>query len=114
VNWASSQAWYDNTSRSPGGSTLVLAGGLDVPHELRRRGLAVTPGTWATTASFRRRTGAVDYVHADSHWITFDPRTESRLHCVRRGIFKSTDAGVNWPPRTTARTSQFYAGLFSS
>jgi hypothetical protein len=122
TNWASSQAWYDNTiAVSPANSNLVLAGGLDV-----YRSSTGGSSLGQITSWFLGYEGDVpaggpegpdDYVHADQHWIAFDPSNASVVYVAcDGGIFKSTDAGLTWDGKNGGlRTSQFYAGFaFSS
>jgi photosystem II stability/assembly factor-like uncharacterized protein len=57
--------------------------------------------------------GPDDYVHADSHAITFVPGNPSIVYVgCDGGVFKSTDAGVTWAGKNGGLvTTQFYAGF---
>ncbi len=120
VNWASSQAWYNNAiAVSPLDATLVLAAGLDVYRT--NFGSAGLSQVSAWYLGFEGNVpaggpeGPSDYVHADSHWIAFDPSNAARIYVAcDGGIFKSTDSGVSWAGKNGGlRTSQFYNGLAS-
>lgn len=118
TNWASSQAWYDNVvAVHPTNSAIVLASGLDL-----YRSSNGGPNLSQVTSWFLGLEGVVpaggpegppDYVHADSHAITFDPTNPSIIYVgCDGGVFKSTDAGLTWGGKNGGLvTTQFYAGF---
>lgn len=118
TNWASSQAWYDNTiAVSPADRNLVLCGGLDM-YRTSNGGSNLTD----VTAWYLGYDGVVpaggpegpsDYVHADQHAIAFDPgNTDVVYVACDGGIFKSTDRGVTWGGKNgNLRTTQIYNGF---
>ncbi len=118
TNWASSQAWYDNViAAHPTNPGVVLCAGLDV-----YRSTNGGPNLSQVSFWFLGFDGVVppggpegpdDYVHADSHAITFVASNPQTVYVgCDGGVFKSTDGGVTWAGKNGGLvTTQFYAGL---
>lgn len=118
VNWASSQAWYDNAiGVSPHDPNLVLCGGLDWYR-------STTGGSGLAQVSYwyngymgvipaGGEEGSPDYVHADQHAIAFHPTNPQVIYVGSDGgVFKSSDGGQNWVGKNGGFvTTQFYAGF---
>ena len=118
TNWASSQAWYDNViAVHPNDANLLLAAGLDVYRTTNGGGNLNDVTAWYLGYDFIVPAGGPegpsDYVHADSHAITFDPTDPNIVYVgCDGGVFKSTDAGVNWSGKNGGLvTTEFYAGF---
>ncbi|MFN8177259.1 MAG: FlgD immunoglobulin-like domain containing protein [bacterium] len=118
TNWASSQAWYDNvTAVSPTNSNLVICAGLDVYRSTTGGGSLAHVSDWSAgyegDVPAGGPEGPANYVHADSHWCTFDPSNPATVYIAcDGGIFKSTDSGATWTGANGGlRSSQFYAGF---
>ncbi len=118
TNWASSQAWYDNViAAHPTNPGIVICAGLDVYRSTNGGGNLSQVSFWF--AGFDGVVppggpeGPEDYVHADSHAITFVPGNPSIVYVgCDGGVFKSTDAGVTWDGKNGGLvTTQFYAGF---
>ena len=117
-NWAASQAWYDNTiAVSPFDRDLLLAGGLDCYRTTNGGGNLSQVTAWYLgydgTVPNGGPEGPDDYVHADHHWILWDPTDASIVYIASDGgVFKSTDAGLTWDGKNGGLvTAQFYAGF---
>jgi photosystem II stability/assembly factor-like uncharacterized protein len=118
VNWAGSQAWYDNVvGVSHLDPNLVLCGGLDW-YRSTQAGTGLARVTYWHHGDMGvippgGEEGSADYVHADQHAVAFHP-TDSQIIYVGSdgGIFKSSDGGQTWSGKNGGFvTTQFYAGF---
>ena len=117
-NWASGQAWYDNTiAVSPFDANRILCAGLEV-YRSTSGGTNLTVVTnWAAgyegVIPAGGPEGPDDYVHADQHAILWDPNNANVVYVAcDGGIFRSTDAGSTWGGVNGGlRTTQFYNGF---
>lgn len=117
-NWASAQAWYDNViAVNPLNVNRVYAAGLDFYVSTNGGPNLAQQTFWFLGFDFvvppGGPEGPSDYVHADSHAITFDPLNPAIIYVgCDGGVFKSEDNGTTWAGRNGGLvTTQFYAGL---
>lgn len=118
VNYAASQAWYDNVvACSPADSNRVFAAGLDV-YLSTAGGASLTPKTdWSIgyeqSVPPGGPEGPVQYVHADQHAIVFNPKNPNVVYVgCDGGVFKSGDGGTKWAGVNGGLvTTQFYSGF---
>lgn len=106
TNHYASQGWYDiGLAVKPDNSAIVLSAGLDV-YRSTNSGFH-----WSQRSYWWEDFGRPDYVHADQHEIVFHPSNPEEVWIVcDGGIFKSTDAGLNWEEKNNGfATFQFYA-----
>lgn len=118
TNWAASQAWYDNTiAAHPTNSTIILCAGLDVYRSTNSGSSLNQVASWFLgfdgVVPAGGPEGPSDYVHADSHAITFTPGNPAIVYVgCDGGVFKSTDTGATWAGKNGGLvTTQFYAGF---
>ncbi len=118
VNWAGSQAWYDNViGISPHDPNLVLCGGLDW-YRSTQGGTALGQVSYWYNGSMGvipagGEEGSPDYVHADQHAIAFHPTDPLVVYVGSDGgVFRSSDGGQTWSGKNGGFvTTQFYAGF---
>jgi len=116
-SYLSAQGWYDNViAVDPFNSSNIYVGGVET--------MKSTDGgsTWNQMTVWHPRyqtppySGTPPYAHADHHAIAFDPNNANTLYLGNDGgIFRSTDAGVNWVDLNNGlEITQYYGGAVSA
>jgi len=88
----SSQAGYDLTiSADPTDANIVFVGGINVWKSTDGGSTWQINTHWSSTCS-----GAVSTVHADQHYLAFQPITNYLFLGNDGGLYKSTNTGASW------------------
>ncbi len=98
------QAWYDlSIAASPTDKDVVFTGGVNI--------WKTTDGgsNWDCNAHWYGG-GGNPYVHADIHWLTFEPGSGSNLYSgTDGGVFHTADEGSSWSDLSDGlRIAQIY------
>lgn len=85
------QGWYDlSLAVNPTNANWIIAGGVNQYH-------STNGGTNWTLNAHWYGGGGKPYVHADIHWITFEPGSSSIIYSLNDGgIFRTTNSGTAW------------------
>ncbi|KXK03208.1 MAG: glycosyl hydrolase [Chlorobi bacterium OLB4] len=110
LSYLGTQGWYDNIMAvDPFDPDNLFVGGVDM--------MKSTNGgsNWSQLTYWHSYYGT-PVVHADHHFIAFDPVTSGTVYSGNDGgIYKSTNSGVNWTSLNTGlEITQFYSGAISS
>lgn len=85
------QGWYDIAlAVNPTNANWIIAGGVNQWH-------STNGGTNWTMNAHWYGGGGKPYVHADIHWLTFEPGSSSIIFSLNDGgIFRTTNSGTAW------------------
>ncbi len=118
TNWASSQAWYDNTiAVKPTDANTIVCAGLDVYRSTSGGSGLSQISNWFSGYEGEVPPGGPegpsDYVHADAHAVVWSPHASQTVYIATDGgVFRSTNNGSAWEGKNGGmQTTQFYAGL---
>lgn len=108
---ASGQGAYDNAiSVDPFDEKHIILGGVEL-WEFRMTSIFPPSGGWAEIAHTNEYPGATQYVHADKHWIRFNPKVKGTYYvCSDGGVSRTKDGGKTFGAINRGyNVTQFYA-----
>ena len=100
------QGWYDLAlSVSPTNANWVIMGGVNHYHSTNGG------ANWVLNAHWYGG-GGKPYVHADVHYLTFEPGSSSIVYSANDGgIFRSTNLGTSWTDLTSGLVISMMYGI---
>lgn len=89
---AGGQGWYDLCiAADPANADIVFVGGVNTWKTINGGATWTISNNWASTCS-----GTATTVHADKHYLAYQPGTSTLFECNDGGLYKSSNTGTTW------------------